>query len=80
MIKTLEEEIKYEFKNQEFLKLALTHRSFNEGHKDKKADNENLEFLGDSVINLAVTEYLFKKLPRTHANKIWFYVARASCP
>ena len=73
MSKTLEEEIKYKFKNQELLKLALTHRSFNEGHRDKKDDNENLEFLGDSVINLAVTEYLFKKfrkLPEGELSKI----------
>lgn len=73
MKKTLEEEIGYNFKNQDLLKLALTHRSFNEGHKDKKPDNENLEFLGDSVINLAVTEYLFKKfkkLPEGELSKI----------
>ncbi len=69
----LEDDIKYKFKSQELLKLALTHRSFNEGHKDRKPDNENLEFLGDSVINLAVTEYLykkFKKLPEGELSKI----------
>ncbi len=73
MSKTLEEKIKYTFKNQELLKLALTHKSFNEGHKVKKPDNENLEFLGDSVINLAVTEHLFKrfkKLPEGELSKI----------
>jgi len=73
MNKTLEESINYNFKNHELLKLALTHSSFNEGNKNKKKDNENLEFLGDSVINLAVTEYLFKrfkKLPEGELSKI----------
>jgi ribonuclease-3 len=73
MNKTLEDSINYQFKNQELLKLALTHSSFNEGNKRKKEDNENLEFLGDSVLNLAVTEYLFKKfkkLPEGELSKI----------
>ena len=42
------------------MKEALTHRSFsNENDKTKKFDNEKLEFLGDAVLNLITTEYIY---------------------
>jgi ribonuclease-3 len=54
----------YRFKNIEFLIKALTHRSFahESSSKDVK-DNERLEFLGDSVLAIVVSEYLIKKFP-----------------
>lgn len=61
-IDMLEKEIGYIFKNKEYIQTALTHSSFsNENkHKDKKAvDNERLEFLGDSVLSIITSEYLF---------------------
>lgn len=56
----LMEKINYCFKNEGYLKEALTHRSFsNENDKTKKFDNEKLEFLGDAVLNLITTEYIY---------------------
>lgn len=50
----------YEFKNIELLVTALTHRSYVNEHKKSVRDhNERLEFLGDAVLELAVTDYLF---------------------
>ena len=54
-IQELMKKINYQFKNEDYLKEALTHRSFsNENDKFKKFDNEKLEFLGDAVLNLIV--------------------------
>ncbi len=56
----LEKELNYNFKNKEILRTALIHKSYNEGLQKNLPDNEKLEFLGDSVINLVITEYLYK--------------------
>lgn len=51
----------FEFNNIELLLTALTHRSYvNEHKKSTREHNERLEFLGDAVLELAVTNYLFK--------------------
>lgn len=64
-ISKLEKLIKYEFKNKDFLKEALTHRSYlNENPSWKFQHNERLEFLGDAVLELIVTEILFDKYPK----------------
>lgn len=53
-----------EFKNKDFLREAFTHRSYlNENPTWAKPHNERLEFLGDAVIELIVTEELFGKFP-----------------
>ena len=52
------------FKDKELLKAAFTHRSYlNENRKSKLEHNERLEFLGDAVLELIVTEFLFAKYP-----------------
>ncbi|MBR3933335.1 MAG: ribonuclease III [Clostridia bacterium] len=52
--------LEYKFKNIAYLKNALTHTSYINEHKDKKiTSNERMEFLGDSVLGLTVTEYLY---------------------
>jgi len=67
----LEEKLKYTFRNKQLLTEALTHTSFNEGKKRNRiADNERLEFLGDSVINLVITAYLFKKFKNLHEGEL----------
>ena len=58
----LEEKIGYRFKDRELLKRALIHRSF-AFEKDTKENYEVLEFLGDAVIGLIVSEELIKKFP-----------------
>jgi ribonuclease III len=60
----LEEIIEIKFKDIELLKQAFTHRSYlNEDLNWKKGHNERLEFLGDAVLELIVSDYLFIKYP-----------------
>jgi ribonuclease-3 len=61
-LKELEKKIGYRFKNRELLLKALTHRSF-AFEKDTKENYEVLEFLGDAVIGLIVSEELIKRFP-----------------
>ncbi len=54
------EQIGFEFENIDLLVTALTHRSYvNEHRKSVSEHNERLEFLGDAVLELVVTDYLF---------------------
>ena len=60
----LEAKLEYTFKNIDLLKKALTHTSlFNQKEKEEINHFQRLEFLGDSVLNLAVSEYLYIKFP-----------------
>ncbi|MFA5777217.1 MAG: ribonuclease III [Parcubacteria group bacterium] len=60
MIEKLAKIIGVEFKNINLLQQALTHRSYLNEHRDYKLEhNERLEFLGDAVLELIVTEYLY---------------------
>ncbi|MBV4418050.1 ribonuclease III [Clostridium tyrobutyricum] len=54
----LEKKLKVCFKDKEILKTALTHSSYANGKKSIKF-NERLEFLGDAVLQLSISEYLF---------------------
>lgn len=60
----LEEDLDYRFKDIKLLKKALTHSSYSNEHNLKVIENnERLEFLGDSVLDLIVSQYLYKKYP-----------------
>lgn len=60
-----EEKIGIDFKDKSLLKQALTHRSYlNENSSLSLGQNERLEFLGDAVLELIITEYLYKKYPQ----------------
>lgn len=71
------------FKNSDLLKTACTHRSYlNEARAPKKetvpgagAHNERLEFLGDAVIELIVTDHLFRKFPSATEGELTGYRA-----
>jgi ribonuclease-3 len=59
-----ESEIGITFKNKNILREAFTHRSYlNETKEKGLAHNERLEFLGDAVLELVTTDFLFKKYP-----------------
>ena len=63
ILNDLENKLDYKFKNKTLLKEALTHPSFpKRGLKDKTTNNQRLEFLGDSILDLIVTESLYRKL------------------
>lgn len=60
----LEQKIGYRFQNRELLKTAVTHTSYaNEHRREGTLHNERLEFLGDAVLEVVSSEYLFKKYP-----------------
>jgi ribonuclease-3 len=63
--KELEKRIGVAFKNKDLLTEALTHRSYlNEYPKWRLPHNERLEYLGDAVLELIVSEELFNKFPK----------------
>lgn len=70
----LQNKIDYQFQDANFLKEALTHSSYsNEFKKIKNKNNERLEFLGDSILGLIISNYLFrlkKDLPEGELTKI----------
>lgn len=61
-LKELEEKIGYQFQDKQLLKQAVTHSSFaNEQKINKHDDYERLEFLGDAVLELVSSEFLFQE-------------------
>ena len=64
-LKKFQEKIGYQFKDEQLLRQALTHSSYaNEKHLKKLSDNERLEFLGDAVLELTSSEFLFTHYPK----------------
>ena len=62
------------FTNKELLKQAFTHRSYLNEHRDTElAHNERLEFLGDAVLELIITEYLYAKYPDENEGDLTSY-------
>ncbi len=69
-----ETSIGIEFKNKELLKQAFIHRSYlNENRSIKLEHNERLEFLGDAVLELVITDYLYKKYPEKDEGELTAY-------
>ena len=63
LMNPLEERIGYKFRNSLLLAEALTHSSISLERKDYPFDNQRLEFLGDAVLQLVITEELFRLFP-----------------
>lgn len=63
LLKGLQKRIAYRFRNIQFLTQSLTHRSCLHERNEEGEDNERLEFLGDSVIELAVSHLLLRRFP-----------------
>ena len=62
-MKNLEQNLNYTFKNKSLLTNALTHSSYANEVRGKSKSNERLEFLGDSVLSIVVSDYIYKKYP-----------------
>lgn len=61
---TLQQQININFVNEKLLYQAFTHSSYvNEHRKKPYEDNERLEFLGDAVLELTISQFLYKKYP-----------------
>ena len=73
-IKDFQNTIGYNFQSEGLLRQALTHSSYaNEKHMKKLSDNERLEFLGDAVLELVSSDFLYKnyqKLPEGELTKL----------
>lgn len=63
------------FSNLDLLAEALTHRSYLNEHKTARAHNERLEFLGDAVLELIVTHFLFARFPEKPEGELTAYRA-----
>lgn len=63
-VKEFQEIIGYKFSDEKYLRIAITHSSYAHENKDRNVKyNERLEFLGDSVLGLIVSKYIFENYP-----------------
>ncbi|MGH8093363.1 MAG: ribonuclease III [Chthoniobacterales bacterium] len=72
----LEERIRYPFRDPQLLAEALTHPSRSHERQRKHFDNQRLEFLGDAVLQLVVTEYLFARYPEAGEGRLTTWRSR----
>lgn len=61
---SLEEKLHYHFKNRKLLENALTHSSYANEVRNGLTSNERLEFLGDSVLSIIVSDYIYREFPK----------------
>ncbi len=78
-MRTLQKAIGYTFGNEELLINALTHSSYAHEHKHPEWCNERLEFLGDSILSLVVSDYLFYHYPNTPEGELTRIRAASVC-
>ncbi|MCP4179001.1 MAG: ribonuclease III [bacterium] len=69
VLSKLESRINYSFKNKKYLKQALMHRSY-AAEKKIKNDNQRLEFLGDAVVEIIITEFLYLLYPNKNEGEL----------
>jgi len=72
-MENIEKMIGYHFKNKNLLRTALTHSSYANESREPGQSNERLEFLGDSVLSIVVSDYLYKnyeKMPEGELTKL----------
>ena len=73
----LESALRYQIRNKDFFVRALVHRSFIPiAHIEELESNERMEFLGDSILNFVVAEYLFSKYPEKEEGELTILRAR----
>ena len=79
-IELLEQRIGYVFRDKELLQQALTHSSYaNEQKINKRQDYERLEFLGDAVLELVSSDYLFQAHPDLPEGKLTKQLSSMVC-
>ena len=75
----VEQRLGYTFQDRTLLDTALTHTSFVKGDGKNASHNERLEFLGDAVLELCVSEYLYCNFPQWNEGKMTRARAAAVC-
>ena len=79
-ISLLEAKIKYNFKDEDVIFTAITHSSYANERKAKKLNyNERIEFLGDSILSLVISEYLYKMYPNLPEGELTVTRAKIVC-
>ena len=79
MLNALEERLAYRFRDLALLDTALTHTSYVKGDGRASAHNERLEFLGDAVLELCTSEYLYLRFPEYDEGAMTRLRAQAVC-
>lgn len=79
MLNALEERLRYRFRDLALLDTALTHTSYVKGDGRASAHNERLEFLGDAVLELCTSEYLYLRFPEYDEGAMTRLRAQAVC-
>ncbi|SET83783.1 ribonuclease-3 [Salinibacillus kushneri] len=75
-----QEQIGVKFHNQPLLKQSFTHSSYVNEHRNRGLeDNERLEFLGDAVLELAVSQFLYRKYPKMNEGEMTKFRASIVC-
>ena len=70
-LRGLERVLKYQFRNTALARTAMTHRSYLHASPGRSGEsNERMEFLGDSVVGLAVNEFLYNKFPKLREGEL----------
>ena len=79
-LNALEKKTGYVFKNKELLYHAMIHSSYtNEHHMGRSSNNERLEFLGDAVLELSSSDYLFREFPDKPEGEMTKFRASVVC-
>lgn len=79
-IKVLEKTLNYRFKDKDILLQALTHSSYvNENKLEITDSNERLEFLGDAILGLVVSEHLYKTYLKSPEGELTKFRAKIVC-
>ena len=77
-MKSLQDKINYNFKNDKLLELALTHTSYANEIKGRES-NERIEFLGDAILELISSEYIYLNYPKLSEGEMTKTRAYAVC-
>lgn len=72
----IEEKLGYHFRDSSLLALAFVHRSYVNENRSVMQHNERLEFLGDSVLGVLISDYLYRELPSTPEGDLSFLRSR----
>lgn len=69
-LRSLQRQLGYRIRDNEVFIQALQHRSFHQRSHHPARSNERLEFLGDSILNLVVGEYLYRRYPKAQEGEL----------
>ncbi len=72
----IEKKIGYQFKERSYLVLAFVHRSFINENKTMTQHNERLEFLGDAVLGMLISDFLYQHLPNNPEGQLSYLRSR----